>query len=137
MQPNDERFFVRPHSFACDIQGNANGFRDKSQGTSAGKTCVSFPMTLWKYPAEQLASDRRAAYVNAKYPWIISIQAQRVCCTATQVDTVRMTVPASLGTGQFIAHYHWAGYNDCVDINVIPTSTGIVDPDPMKFEKYG
>ena len=94
-------------------------------------------MTLWKYPAEQLASDRRAAYVNAKYPWIISIQAQRVCCTATQVDTVRMTVPASLGTGQFIAHYHWAGYNDCVDINVIPTSTGIVDPDPMKFEKYG
>ncbi len=46
---------------------------------------------------------------------------------SNHADIARFTVPGRLGIGNFILWFYWSGYMDCVDINVQPGTTAIVN----------
>ena len=53
-------------------------------------------------------------------------------------DMAMMTLPASKGAGNFIMHYNWAGYYDCVDIAVLPPQPDGTPAVPENdFAKFG
>jgi len=80
--------------------------------------------------------DRRAAYKSELYPWLESVDEftnpynldnkSPFDFYSHQGDIARFNFPARSGPGNYIAWYFWSGYVDCVDINVLPSSTPVV-----------
>ena len=76
-----------------------------------------------RYRSEHRVGDQRAAYSSKKYPWILQVSAFVIVSPTPHdvgFDTALIKLPRSLPAGEYIAHYRWSGYNDCVDIAVLP-----------------
>ena len=67
--------------------------------------------------------DRRAAYTNARWPWIVAIH--RFIIESHQphsADTAFFRFPPGTDPGRYVIHYLWRGYRDCIDVDVLPLS---------------
>ena len=75
---------------------------------------------LYRYqPAVLAAGDKRVAYHNAKYPWLLAAHRYPHHYTRPgDYDAVRVEVPPRKGEGHYIVHYRWKGYSDCIDVDV-------------------
>jgi len=74
-----------------------------------------------------IAGDKRAKYTNAAMPWIISVHKFALDeDLPAQMDLAFMEIPAGYPSGQYVVQYLWNGYYDCVDVNVLSsTSTDV------------
>lgn len=78
-------------------------------------------MVHFKYQDERLASDKRVAYENSKFPWIEAVHRFQVWYKQPREwDVARFSVPARQGSGEYIIHMLWRGYRDVIDIDVLP-----------------
>ena len=50
-----------------------------------------------------------------------------------QFDTARFSIPARAGAGDYIIHYVWRGYRDCIDVEVQPAATPVA---PTSTDMY-
>lgn len=83
---------------------------------------------MWSYSQDLLKDDVRVSYVSRKYPWIESISKyMNYDHLPNEVDLSLFTVEARKGPGDYIAHYRWGGYRDCIDINVQPDDVPITN----------
>ena len=41
------------------------------------------------------------------------------------MDSALVKIPAIHGHGEYIVQYHWGGYNDCIDVAVLPLINGV------------
>jgi len=78
--------------------------------------------------ANATASDVRVAYFNANYSWIESVSRFRNSFAehtpyAGQSDYANFRLEGRKGPGDYIVHFWWGGYRDCVDVNLYPTRT--------------
>jgi hypothetical protein len=67
--------------------------------------------------------DIRVEYASTTYPWIESVHKFTNCFYihqpfAHQYDMASFSLPARKGTGDYIYHFIWGGYRDCVDVNI-------------------
>ena len=122
-----------------------------------------------KHCGTQACGQRRIAYNNSYWPWIQSVhrpysgvQPARALRTARvlrgahsnlvlavfsipwvyarSADAAQFAFPPGTEPGRYIAYFMWAGYRDCVDIDVLPDSK----PVPMTlrgmygyFDRFG
>jgi len=78
-------------------------------------------MTHFKFSADKLAYDVRAAYENPNYPWIEAVHKFRVTYRwPREWDIARFSLPARQGSGEYMIHMLWRGYRDVIDIDVLP-----------------
>lgn len=78
-------------------------------------------MAHFKYTADKIANDKRAAYLNAKFPWIEAVHKFRVAHRfPREWDLARFSLPARQGSGEYMIHMLWRGYRDVIDIDVLP-----------------
>jgi hypothetical protein len=122
IEPGHAAYIERPVSYVCNGMGDWNLPADR-------KSCVGPILTQWLYPAALREDDDRAAYNSSKYPWILSVTADRIKGDeGGWADTTLIKIPASHGPGAYVVNYHWAGYNDCIDIAVFPPAADGVTP---------
>ena len=100
----------RPAAFSCANFGSTRGSWDKG-----GCEQVS-DLTLYNYPAAAHTTDRRVAYSNAKYPWIVAVHRFKATKPTDdkngfpkQFDTARFNIPAGSAPTQYIVQYYWRG----------------------------
>lgn len=75
----------------------------------------------YQYKNETLKEDARVSYQSAKYPWIDSVHMFWIpAANAVASDIARFKITPRQGPGDYIFFYKWAGYSDCIDINVRP-----------------
>ena len=70
----------------------------------------------------------RAAYTNARYPWIVAMH--RFAVEDHQphsADTAFFRFPPGTEPGRYVIHYWWQGYRDCVDVDVLPLSKPVAN----------
>ena len=73
------------------------------------------------YYAGARSGDRRIAYTNPNMPWIVSLHRFPILAHYPRsADTAHFRFPPATPPGQYIAHYMWGGYRDCVDIDLLP-----------------
>ena len=85
---------------------------------------------LWEYKDADLLNDRYVAYSNPKYPWILAAaKYAHVVTKSFDVDVAMLSVPNGNPAGNYIAHWLWNGYYDCVDISYTASPT----PNPAPF----
>jgi hypothetical protein len=87
----------------------------------------------WKYRADSVAKDGRASYLNPKWPWIIEVarywEDDTTQGRASELDAAQFTIDQTLVNqmdptklpGKFLFQWRWAGYYDCVDVDVFTT----------------
>lgn len=122
IEPGHAAFIERPVSYACNLMGDWNLPADR-------KSCPVPISTQWLYPAVLREEDDRTAYHSAKYPWILSVTAERIKGDeGGGPDTTLIKIPASHGPGGYLLNYHWGGYNDCIDVAVFPPAADGVTP---------
>ena len=113
--PSDPYYLQRPSAFFCSDMGRA---RDVD-----GACAQADDMRLYKYAPGGYAEDVRVSYTHDDHPWIISVHRFRqVDMWAQQFDTAPFELPAGTPPGQYIVHYFWRGYRDCIDVDVLPPS---------------
>lgn len=139
----DPRIIERPAPYNC-ADGLDAVTRDRS-GPKQGKECRACGYEQWAYKADKKTyrsfADQARAYISAKYPWIISVSAYNIMSPSPHdkgFDISTLTIPASVGAGNFIMHYKWGGYSDCVDIAVLAPLAGGAPAVPAgnDFAKY-
>ena len=73
------------------------------------------------YWPERRGQDQRVAYHNPEIPWIMAVHVFAIPWTfARSGDGAHFAFPPGTTPGRHIAYYMWAGYRDCVDIDVLP-----------------
>lgn len=82
-----------------------------------------FDPRQWQYKAVNRADDIRVEYTNAKYPWIEAVHKFKIgdWHYPNEYDSAHFRLLAKKGPGDYIMHFKWGGYRDCVDIEVLPT----------------
>ena len=128
---DDPRNLRRPGPYNCEDGQFRQNSRDNT-GPSTGKLCRECNV-LQQYVYKELKHDQRAGYNSTKYPWIVSTTAVMLQTVSTAAfDMIKHKVPASAGPGNFVMQWAWGGYQDCVDIAVLPPksdgSPAIADP---------
>jgi len=86
-----------------------------------------------QYLDEFNAKDKRVAYKSADYPWIEMVNAfyipsypsSQLGYFSFTVDIARFVVPGAHGPGDYVVFFNWAGYSDCVDVNVVAGTTPV------------
>ena len=59
-------------------------------------------------------------------PWILGVHMFSIMHHfARSADAAHFAFPPGTLPGRYIAYYMWAGYRDCVDIDVLPDDTRI------------
>jgi hypothetical protein len=85
----------------------------------------------WIYKPEILAEDRQVSYKSAKYPWIVAVWKYKQPPThkPSNHDGAVFKVPSDRRVDangnkikDYVIHYIWNGYYDCIDVNVIDRS---------------
>ena len=95
----DEEYQPRPASFECSALGSSTGDRQMKVGATACAPYAS--LRQYRYPEAERKYDRRAAYHNAKYPWILAVYAfQHKRHHALQFDIARFVFPRHASPGQ-------------------------------------
>ena len=72
--------------------------------------------------------DRRAAYTNARWPWIVAVH--KFIIEQHQphsADVAYFRFPPGTDPGRYVIHYYWRGYRDCVDVDVLPLSRPVAN----------
>jgi hypothetical protein len=128
---DDPRNIRRPGPYNCDDGQFTQNSRDRT-GPRTGKLCRECNV-LKQYVYKEVKHDQRAGYNSTKYPWIVSTTAVKLqTVNSAAFDMVKHKVPASAGPGNFIMQWAWGGYQDCVDIAVLPPKSdgtlAIADP---------
>jgi hypothetical protein len=80
------------------------------------------------YPYASSPNDAYVSYRSATYPWIVSLWRFEIQeADPNEWDVAVFDIPSAFITngGDFIIHYVWSGYYDCIDINVLPQTTPI------------
>jgi hypothetical protein len=79
----------------------------------------------YRFLPNQTTLDVRASYLSTKYPWIISAAKFKNVIkehdiVASEHDIANFEIPSAVANapGDYIMWFYWAGYKDCVDINV-------------------
>ena len=96
------------------------------------------------YYSNKLKDDVRVAYKNPNLPWIVALHRFDITFHSPKAsDTAWFRFPPDTPPGQYIAHYMWGGYRDCVDIDVLPdhkrvpqTKRGIYGYRPDEPDSY-
>ena len=120
LERSDARNIYRPAPYNCQ-----DGYKiPTAAGGSKGHNCQECSsLRQWVYHDKHVTVDDRAGYNSSKYPWIVSVSAYKIASPGPHdvgCDIAKLTVPASLGAGNYILQYSWGGYQDCVDIAVLP-----------------
>ena len=120
LERSDARNIYRPAPYNCQ-----DGYKIPSAAKgSTGHNCQECSeLRQWVYHDKHVTVDDRAGYNSSKYPWIVSVSAYKIASPGPHdvgCDIAKLTVPASLGAGNYILQYSWGGYQDCVDIAVLP-----------------
>ena len=96
-------------------------------GTSQPGTNLE-PIQL-QFKPEYVSTDFRVSYKSDLYPWILSVHNFSIPFDhefyATKTSVARFKVPETVEAGNYILHYVWGGYRDCIDINVMSTPTPV------------
>ena len=63
-----------------------------------------------------------------RLPWIIAVHKFRINFhKAGDVDLAHFAFPPHTPPGQYIIHYAWGGYRDCVDVDLLPESKPVIE----------
>lgn len=101
IMPTDTRFVARPSAFGSSKNQYAYG---------------SSP------------NDAYVSYFDAKRPWILAVWRYEIqAADPGEADFALFRIPNNQA-GDYILHYLWSGYYDCVDINVLDQSTPTLYP---------
>ena len=98
--------------------GSSTGDQTRSVGL---RPCRPYStLTQYRYPFAERKYDKRAAYYNPNFPWIEAVYAfQHKHHHALQFDTASFEFPRNReGSGQYIVHWMWRGYYNCIDVDV-------------------
>ncbi len=80
------------------------------------------------YTPKKRGPDQRVYYHNPSIPWILGVHAFAVPWHfARSGDGAHFAFPPGTQPGRYIAYYMWAGYRDCVDIDVLPDEKPVTD----------
>lgn len=126
---SDPHYLERPSAFCWSNLG-----QHKNSPDSEGN-CIPAPdLTLYKYPDEAHAEDMHVAYASAAFPFLKAVHRFRQTNSwPQQMDIAPFTVPSGSEPGQYIMHYLWRGYRDCIDIDVLPASQVVPDTSDAKY----
>lgn len=70
----------------------------------------------YSYASTRIVKDRRLAYTNPDYPWIEAVH--KYTNEGSDIDSIRLTIPARKGPGRYIIQYLWLSYRDIYDIDI-------------------
>lgn len=77
------------------------------------------PISLWRPGTSYLAKDARVEYKSVKYPWMISVHQFPInLVNFEEFDQATFRIPTGSPLGHYILAWDWAGYNDCVDVEL-------------------
>ena len=104
-------FIERPAAFKCSAYGQA-------KQSPVGGVCQEVSdMRLYQYAPQQVAADLRVSYASSKYPWLEAVHRfKQVNKWPKAFDIARFAIDARKGAGQYVVHYVWRGYRDCIDV---------------------
>ena len=120
LSAGDPDYRERPTAFECSALGSSTGDQTRSVGL---RPCRPYStLTQYRYPFAERKYDKRAAYYNPNFPWIEAVYAfQHKHHHALQFDTASFEFPRNReGSGQYIVHWMWRGYYNCIDVDVLP-----------------
>jgi hypothetical protein len=86
---------------------------------------VQFGEAMNLYPYVSTPNDAYVSYSNSRWPWIVSVWRFEIQeADPNEWDVAWFKIPNSVTAngGDFIIHYLWSGYYDCIDINVLQQS---------------
>ena len=87
------------------------------------------------YPKNIPTIPRRAHYENKDLPWIVQAHTFNMAGKLPQdIATARFMFPVGTPPGEYVMHWYYAGYANCIDIAVMPPD--VVVPD-TSFAKWG
>ena len=125
----DPYYLERPAAFCWSHLGQR-----RNSPSSSGDCVAANDLTLYRYASSDLAGDRRVAYASSAHPWILSVHRFRNGASwAQQFDVAPFELPAGTPPGQYIAHYYWRGYRDCIDIDVLPDSLPVAETSNARY----
>ena len=121
---SDLHYIKRSVAAKCGVVGHPY------RAPTSGDDCieVSGGMQQWTYTTAAAATDANVAYTNPKYPWIIS--AHRFALEGgwtQQADIARFKIDQP--PGEYVLHWSWSGYYDCIDVAVLPNDGSTVVPE--------
>jgi hypothetical protein len=115
-------YLARPDTFEGRFSGAPGG-----NGATANASLVF--QAVYFQNTSCAMNDRRVAYPNPKYPFVIAVHRYRLCTgQANRPDVARLTFPAGTAAGRYVAQWQWRGYYDIVDIEIVAGSTPVVKP---------
>ena len=96
------------------------------------------------YHEGERAGDVRIAYSHPEMPWLLALHRFKITWHYPKnADTAHFRFPPGTPAGQYIVHYKWGGYLDCVDVDVLPdhkpvpqTKEGIYGYRPDEPDSY-
>jgi hypothetical protein len=129
--PSDEHYLERPRAFHCSSHG-------RSKNDAADGSCQEAnEMTMFEYPEAAHADDKHASYSSALLPWVLSVfRYRQVNKYPKQFDIAPFEIPPGSPSGQYIVHYLWRGYRDCIDVDVLD-GTPVAGVDDTSEAIYG
>ena len=76
---------------------------------------------MWQLPRSYVANDEKAAYTNARWPWVQAVWKVYIRGhLPRQSHVVRVEFPRTLTVlGPHIVHFLWRGYTGCIDVDVL------------------
>jgi hypothetical protein len=116
LQPGDVGYFARPSSWRCARAG---------KGFCAVRNLYG---AQYQYQDYVHRHDRRAAYSSPKYPWLVAVAKYYINRRYPQLhDLAQLYFPLDAKSGEYVIHYFWRGYYDCVDVLYDAENEGTTD----------
>ena len=123
LDPNNP-FYVPQEQFGLPPTWSARPW-GRSRWTYLGYTDA-------KHCGTRGCGQRRVWYNNTNWPWIRGVHMFSIPWVyARSADAAQFAFPPGTEPGQYIAYFLWAGYRDCVDIDLLP------DTKPVPFTFRG
>ena len=80
------------------------------------------------------AADVRVEYNSSAQPHLLSVHRfKQIDAWPQQFDIAAFALPAGAAAGQYILHYVWRGYRDCIDLDLLPASLALPDTSDAKY----
>ena len=116
-------------------EGDAVGTMFQGKINSGSANFLTHPRAptghLYQFTETLLNQDQRVSYESTLYPWLESaFRYTQNYHLAEDFDAVQLKLEGRKGDGNYVLHWRWSGYYDCVDIDVRGGSIDVVN-------KYG
>jgi len=106
---DDPAYFERPDNWRCSRRPPAGGCNQPS---------VTYGQ--YEYESNMVATDKRAAYENPAYPWIVAVARYKIVYRRPQdYDLAKLQFPDDAPPGDYIIQYQWRGYYDAMDVLLV------------------